>query len=95
MAFLRPFTCYPVFLDHLDLQVVEFNMFNEIILIKTSLIMLFEIPHRGIQPDRISQIHLIADFLKSVKNLVGSGIIAVITDNGVLKHAIVFPYFSP
>ena len=70
-------------------------MFNEIILIKTGLIMLFEIPHRGIQPDRISQIHLIADFLKSVKNLVGSGIIAVITDNGVLKHAIVFPYFSP
>ena len=95
MAFLRPFICYLVFLDHLDLQVVEFNMFNEIILIKAGLIMLFEIPHCGIQPDRISQIHLITDLLKSVKDLVGSGIIAVITDNGVLKHAIVFPYFSP
>ena len=65
MAFLRPFICYSVFLDHLDLQVVEFKMFNEIILIKTGLIMLFEIPHCGIQPDRISQIHLITDFLKS------------------------------
>ena len=45
-----------IFLDHLDLQIIKFNMFNEIILIKTCLVMFLEIPHRGIQPDRVSQI---------------------------------------
>ena len=79
MAFLRPFICYSVFLDHLDLQVVEFNMFNEIILIKAGLIMLFEIPHCGIQPDRISQIHFITDGFQPPEYFVGSGILGIVT----------------
>ena len=72
-----------IFLDHLDLQIIKFNMFNEIILIKPCFAVLLKIPDSGVKPDGIAKIQLIADLLQAVKNLVCPGLLAVITDYSV------------
>ena len=80
---------------YLDFQIVKVDCLNEIITRKTSLAETFEIRNVFIQPDRFSQIELVTDFFQRPEYLVGAGVIAVISNAGVLKHMIVFKYLSP
>ena len=55
-------------LNDLDLQIIKINGIHKIILIKSCLCMLLKFCDRHIQPDRLAEIKLIADFLQRIEN---------------------------
>lgn len=65
---------FSVFFDHLDLQIIKFNMFNKAVLAESCSGMALEIRHIAVQPDRIFQVKIIADLLQCTEDLVCSGI---------------------
>lgn len=68
---------------------------KETVLIESRFGMPLEFVDIHIQPDRFAEIKFIANLIQSIENLVGSCIVAVITDGGVFDHMIVFKFFSP
>lgn len=60
---------FPSLLNNMDFQVIKINGIHKIILIKSRLCMLLKFCDRYIQPDRLAQIKLIADFLQRIENL--------------------------
>lgn len=73
-----------IFFDHMDLQIIKFDLFNEIILIKPGFVVPLEFCNGGIQPDGFSEIELVTDFVQCPKDLVCTGVVTGITDDGVL-----------
>ena len=72
-----------IFFNYLDLQIIKLNMLYEIVLIKTGFGMTLEFLNRGFQPDWFSQIKLIADFIKGMKDFVCACVIAFIADDSI------------
>ena len=81
--------------NHLDFQKIKINGIHEAVLVESRFGMPFEFVDIDIQPDRFAEIKFVADLIQSIKNLVCSGIVTVITDGGVFDHMIVFKFFSP
>ena len=79
----------------MNFQIVEINTFYKIILGKARLGVTLEFRDGFVQPDRLSQIELIAYFVQSAKDLVGAGIVARILDAGILKHMIILKSSCP
>ena len=65
------------------------------VLVESCFGMPFEFVDIDIQPDWFAKIKFVADFIQSIKNLVCSGIVTVITDGSVFDHTVVFKFFSP
>lgn len=85
-----------VFLQDLQFEIVKRDFFAyKAVLMKTDFFGALEITHAGIQPYRNRKIPFMAYFFKSPENLVCPCISAVVGDNYILKHVVVFPYFSP
>lgn len=73
-----------VFFDDLYFEVIEGNGFGEIVLGKAGFAVKLEIPHRGVEPDGVTQIKFCADFINGMKNFMGAGI-----GSGILHNHIV------
>ena len=61
----------------MNFQIVKVNRIHKVILMKSGLCMSFEFFDIGIQPDRITQIKFMADFVDRMKNLVCAGVIVI------------------
>ena len=84
-----------LFFDHLDFQKIKINGIHKAVLVESRFGMPFEFVDIDIQPDWFAEIKFIAYLIQSIENLVGSGIVAVITDGGIFDHTVVFKFFSP
>lgn len=84
-----------LFFNDMNFQKIKINRFHKIVLVETGLAMALKFSDGGVQPDRFAQIKFIADLVKSLENLVGPGIFAVICDDGVSEKVIVFYNFKP
>lgn len=80
---------------NLNFQIVKVDCLNEIITRKTGLAVTFEFRNVFIQPDRLGKIELVTHLLQRPEYLMGTCVITGICNAGVLKHMIVFKYFSP
>lgn len=72
---------------------IKINRIHKTVLVKSCFGMPFEFVDIHIQPDWFAEIKFIADHIQSIENLVGSCIVAVITDGGVFDHTVVFNSF--
>ena len=59
-------------LDHVYLQIVKVDRFNEIIRGKTGFVVLLEISDIAVEPDRFPEVELVTNRLKRVKYFVTS-----------------------
>lgn len=84
-----------IFLDYLDFQIVERNLFDEAVLKKAGFRMIFELADIAVEPDRFSEIEAQTDLVKRVKDFMRPRILPVIRNDGILKHMIFFPDFGP
>lgn len=79
-----------VFLYNLYLKIIEGNLLNKIITVESGFAETFKIGNIFIQPDRLTEVKLIAGLLQRPENFMGAGGGAVIGNTGVLQHMIVF-----
>lgn len=84
-----------IFFDYLDFQIVEIDVFDEIVLRKPHFAAALEICNVFVQPDRPPQVELSTDFVQSAKYLVCACICAAVLNTGVLQQVIVFKGSSP
>ena len=70
-------------LNDLDLQIIKINGIHKIILIKSRLCMLLKFCDRYIQPDRLAQIKLIADFLQRIENFMCACLIRIVVSRSI------------
>lgn len=84
-----------ILFNDLDLQIIKLNGFYKIILIKSCFAVAFEFSYGLIQPDGLAQVKLIANFVKGPENLVGTGVIAVVGNAGVLQHMVILKSSCP
>ena len=84
-----------LFFNHLDFQKIKIDRIHKAVLVESCFGMPFEFVDIDIQPDWFAKIKFVADFIQSIKNLVCSGIVTVITDGSVFDHTVVFKLFSP
>lgn len=84
-----------VLLYDLNFQVIKIDLFDKAVLTETGSGMPLKIMDSGIQPDRLFQIKLNAGLIQRPEDLMGPGILPVVTDNGIPDQMIVPPYFSP
>ena len=57
--------------------------------------MTFELHNVLVQPDRLAEIKLEADFIQCPKNLVGTGVAGVIRNTGIPEHMIILKGSCP
>lgn len=84
-----------LFLQDLYFQKIKVNAFYEIVLIKTSLLMTLKVLNVGIQPYGLAQIPGIAKILQGAEDLVGSGILHVLTYRHIFYHMVILHELSP
>ena len=73
-----------IFFDHLDLQIIEIDIFYEVILSESRFSMTLKFLDGFIQPDRLAQIKGVTDLIQRAEDLVGAGVIAPILNAGML-----------
>lgn len=68
-----------LFFDHMDLQIIKVDGFNETVLRKACFIMEFEVSYIGVQPYGLAQIEFAADLVQGFKDhgRAGHGIVTV------------------
>lgn len=79
----------------MDFQIIKLNGLDEIVLRESGLVMALEVLNGGIQPDRFTQVKLIAYFLQGTEYLVGARIVTAILNHSVFDHMIVLEFLSP
>ena len=82
-------------LSQLGSQKVKIDGFYKIILIKTGFRIFFKFIHRDVKPDRLAEVELVSDCFQSAEYLMGSGIVAVVANNGIFYEMVVFNNFCP
>ena len=84
-----------ILFDDLDLQLTEIDLINKIVPGKAGFPMNFELHNVLVQPDRLAEIKLEADFIQCPKNLVGTGVAGVIRNTGIPEHVIILKGSGP
>ena len=84
-----------VLLDHVYLQIVKVDRFNEIIRGKTGFVVLLEISDIAVEPDRFPEVELVTNRLKRVKYFVCTRLRTLISDHSVPEHMVVFESSCP
>lgn len=84
-----------ILFKNLNFQKVKINGFYKIILIKTGFRIFFKFIHRDVKPDRLAEVELVSDCFQSAEYLMGSGIVAVVANNGIFYEMVVFNNFCP
>lgn len=84
-----------VLFKNLNFQKVKIDGFYKIILIKTGFRIFFKFIHRDVKPDRLAEVELVSDCFQSAEYLMGSGIVAVVANNGIFYEMVVFNNFCP
>ena len=85
----------PVFLDHLDLQVVKIYGFYKIVLREPGFAAQLKIPDVHVEPDRFSQIKFMADLSDGVDDLGRPGVRRIVSDRDVPHHPVLLKCFCP
>ena len=67
----------------MDLQIIEIYRIYEVILCEPRLVIALEFLYGGIYKDWFAQIEFIAYGVERVEDLMGPGIVSVITDDGI------------
>lgn len=84
-----------ILFNDMDLQKIEFDLFNERVLCEACFGMPFKIVNVAVQPERFFEIELHTDIVQRAKYLVCPGVGAVAADDGIVKHTVIFENFSP
>lgn len=78
-----------IFLDYLNLQIVELHPVHEIVLREPGLAQALEIRYGLVQPDGPGEVELIAYLIQRPKDLVRAGVGTAVGYAGILKHAVI------
>ena len=79
----------------MDFQIIKFDRFDEIVLIKTGFGVTLEFLNGGFEPDWLAKIKLIADFIQGMKDLMCTRIAALIADDGILQQMVILKNLCP
>ena len=88
-------TDFLIFFDYVDFQIVKIDVFHKAVLCETGFVVLLKFFYGRIQPDRLSQIKLIADLVQRMKDLVGTGVRTVVLNDGITQHMVIFKNLCP
>ena len=84
-----------IFLDHVNFQKIEINLFYKMILTETGFAVPLKFGYGRLQPDRFPQVELQADFFQGVEYLVGARLFPSVLNYGISYHSVVFKFLCP
>ena len=84
-----------VLFNYLDFQKIKIYLLHKAVLPETGFAVPLKITDICVQPDRLSQIELIAHILKRAEHFMRSGVIRTVADNGIPQQTVISENFSP